>query len=603
MSNSYYTPTGVPATQSSGLSSQIRGEFQLIEAGFDDVEARLSIVNFISVKDAPYNAVGNGSTDDTAAIQACITANPGKTIFFPPGSYKVTGTLTISTDKTKLYGNNDVSIIQHTANIDTVVFKPTTAGVTSAFLNFPAIIGITVTHTSAVAAVAVSGAAVKFIQCNVYRADQVVVNDAFEGITVMGGQYGSLDNVTLFASQGSYAGDGTALLHFRQAPYGSGLYQPCYTTEVSNFRTSASKLRDAIVRIYNGDGISFSQGYLANGKNSLVLLKAERDNGYISGVGFTNTYIDCINEVSGTVNGVVIPDDGYANTTVYDVTIGDGCTIGNGPGTGVLSRKANVFNLRIGGRILNFPTGLAVDVEGDSTKTDVNVTADIQRCLAGGVRVENARTLRVSAQFKSLGVGALITEGTIGQGTITGNNHASGNTVPDWVDSATWTNGVSCAGNTSVYRGTDSWVGLRTSNVSVANSNTLDHYVEGTFTPTITLGGAAVGITYATQYGSYTRIGNRVYFSLTVVLTSKGSSTGECIIGGLPITSSESQSSPAAVYANNLSTGISNGLVGVVFTGSTSMAISKVDAGFAIRLTDADLTNTSDLRVSGVYRV
>ncbi len=42
----------------------------------------------VSVKDVAYGAVGNGSTNDTAAIQAAINAAPnGSTIYFPPGTY------------------------------------------------------------------------------------------------------------------------------------------------------------------------------------------------------------------------------------------------------------------------------------------------------------------------------------------------------------------------------------------------------------------------------------------------------------------------------------------------------------------------------------
>ncbi len=53
----------------------------------------------VNVKSAPYNAVGDGSTDDTIAINAAIAAAvvAGDTVFFPTstGCYKVSGTLLI----------------------------------------------------------------------------------------------------------------------------------------------------------------------------------------------------------------------------------------------------------------------------------------------------------------------------------------------------------------------------------------------------------------------------------------------------------------------------------------------------------------------------
>ncbi|MCD5996521.1 right-handed parallel beta-helix repeat-containing protein [Pseudomonas sp. CDFA 602] len=46
----------------------------------------------VNVKDAPYNAIGNGVANDTAAIQSAINSlgTNGGTIYFPAGTYRVT---------------------------------------------------------------------------------------------------------------------------------------------------------------------------------------------------------------------------------------------------------------------------------------------------------------------------------------------------------------------------------------------------------------------------------------------------------------------------------------------------------------------------------
>lgn len=44
---------------------------------------------FVSVLNPAYGVMADGVTDDTAAIQACIDANKGKTILFPAGNYLV----------------------------------------------------------------------------------------------------------------------------------------------------------------------------------------------------------------------------------------------------------------------------------------------------------------------------------------------------------------------------------------------------------------------------------------------------------------------------------------------------------------------------------
>jgi hypothetical protein len=70
--------------------------------------------------------------------------------------------------------------------------------------------------------------------------------------------------------------------------------------------------------------------------------------------------------------------------------------------------------------------------------------------------------------------------------------------------------------------------------VPSADANTLDDYEEGTWTPTITFSGASVGITYLGRLGVYTKIGNVVTVTCNIELSSKGSSTGNFNVTGLP---------------------------------------------------------------------
>jgi len=47
--------------------------------------------NFVSLRD--FGATGNGSTDDTAAVQAAVSAQPYQKIICPAGTYKMTSTV------------------------------------------------------------------------------------------------------------------------------------------------------------------------------------------------------------------------------------------------------------------------------------------------------------------------------------------------------------------------------------------------------------------------------------------------------------------------------------------------------------------------------
>src|SRR2546426_11991882 len=58
-----------------------------------------------------FGAQGDGTTDDTAAIQSAITAaNPtGGTVFLSPGTYRVTASLTFSSPDVVLMGAGTAS--------------------------------------------------------------------------------------------------------------------------------------------------------------------------------------------------------------------------------------------------------------------------------------------------------------------------------------------------------------------------------------------------------------------------------------------------------------------------------------------------------------
>jgi len=122
----------------------------------------------------------------------------------------------------------------------------------------------------------------------------------------------------------------------------------------------------------------------------------------------------------------------------------------------------------------------------------------------------------------------------------------------------------------------------------------------GTFTPTISFGGASVGATYTTQTGRYTKIGNRVNFSIRVTLSAKGSSTGAMLINGLPFTSAAVQQ-PVAPWGTNTNTTPAYALVA---TSSTTITIWRMSGGVtATQLADTDINNTTDFMIGGQYEV
>ena len=71
----------------------------------------------INVKKAPYDAKGDGSTDDTGAIQAAINAaTANQVVYLPASTYRITNTLHISTPNITIRGDGPTSTIIHLAD-------------------------------------------------------------------------------------------------------------------------------------------------------------------------------------------------------------------------------------------------------------------------------------------------------------------------------------------------------------------------------------------------------------------------------------------------------------------------------------------------------
>ena len=109
--------------------------------------------DYVSVKD--FGAVGDGVTNDTAAIQAAI--NSGKPIVFPAGTY-ASGPLTQSTNFQRFYANGQVTIAK---NADGVLFTSSGIYVELDGIQFVGT-GYTGNNISA------SGSNPRFINCSSY---------------------------------------------------------------------------------------------------------------------------------------------------------------------------------------------------------------------------------------------------------------------------------------------------------------------------------------------------------------------------------------------------------------------------------------------------
>ncbi len=89
----------------------------------------LSLLKDLVVSVKTHGAVGDGMTDDTAAIQSAIhfaEQRGGASVFFPAGRYRTTASLRVATSSVGLVGLGGASVLAPAGSFDTIVFASTT---------------------------------------------------------------------------------------------------------------------------------------------------------------------------------------------------------------------------------------------------------------------------------------------------------------------------------------------------------------------------------------------------------------------------------------------------------------------------------------------
>ena len=120
------------------------------------------------------------------------------------------------------------------------------------------------------------------------------------------------------------------------------------------------------------------------------------------------------------------------------------------------------------------------------------------------------------------------------------------------------------------------------------------------FTPAVAGTTTAGAGTYSTRTASYSKIGNLVWFTLTMTWSAH-TGTGSLKITGLPLTAAVS---PVVlnVYSNNYALTASNVMQAYIATGSTDITFQQVPVGGGA-VSNIPLDTAATLTVSGVYAV
>jgi hypothetical protein len=124
-----------------------------------------------------------------------------------------------------------------------------------------------------------------------------------------------------------------------------------------------------------------------------------------------------------------------------------------------------------------------------------------------------------------------------------------------------------------------------------------------TFTPVLSGGGSGTGVTYSAQVGNVYKIDRTVTFNIRLTLTNKGTTTGNVAVVSLPFLADGSASNlyPVTVIGTSLNAAVTQPIVGYLIGASGQINLFKYAAGNISAIQDTDLTNTSQILISGTY--
>lgn len=128
----------------------------------------------------------------------------------------------------------------------------------------------------------------------------------------------------------------------------------------------------------------------------------------------------------------------------------------------------------------------------------------------------------------------------------------------------------------------------------------------GLFVPTLSFGGAAVGMT-GTFVGFFVKTGVQVDIIVTITLTNKGSSVGNAVIGNFPYIGNSTAGAQKWIpmYTQNCTaTGSTyTSFAAQAASGDTSAALFNFpqSSAIAVQLANTNFSNTSVIILSGTY--
>jgi len=198
-----------------------------------------------------------------------------------------------------------------------------------------------------------------------------------------------------------------------------------------------------------------------------------------------------------------------------------------------------------------------------------------------------------------------VADGGTGLSTLTAHTIQLGNGTSSPTQLSVGATGTVLQGSTGadpVFTATPTLTSL-----TLGSGAALSTYQTGTWSPNLQVGGSSTGITYATQAGGYTQIGNVVIFWINVSLSSKGANSGNLTISNFPVSTStnggNNSSCSSCFFSGFTNSGYST--IGLWFAASSAVAsiLCSGSGQAAANVTASLITNNFQFILSGSYIV
>lgn len=541
-----------------------------------------ALQQYISVKDAPYSATGDGSTDDSAAIQAAATAaaTAGKRLFFPAGTYRLLSYVSMPTN-TDWYG--EVGSIIH---LDKAMTLGTSIGGTAR--------GLYSQSTSNV------------------KLEKLIIQSDTSSLTKVVST--AFDQVT-----------GLRLTDCTFKNFGDATY---YAQGSVIFNSSDVRVSRCIFNNCSGDGLA-----LSNGVTNFIIQGCEFSSNDDWGLALV------INCSEGSVSDNLFLNN-VSTATGADrcdtITFSGNTMLNNEHGIRVTKFAATADvnrNITITGNVIVTCSKIAISVEqsgnnGTGARSLVTITGNVINVASQqGINVSDSQdvTITGNAIYSTVAEGILIHATTAGW--TTGNITVSGNMVN------TCTYGIRQL-TTAGTGGTITVHGNQIASASVADrvyvsanyvdggqvkfpatqnassdANTLDDYEEGTWTPVLTFATPGnLSVAYSAQAGTYTKIGNVVSVKFTIATSgfTHTTASGEASITGLPFTAGSGADNLGALSWQGITKASYTNVVSILPASTAALALRASGSGVAISAvtaTDMPTGGSVILRGSLAYLV